>query len=223
MLSELPFVLVDDCVGRIGDRLVIQPPPRKLGPGRGTGRERNVIALPRIGLDKLDLPLCVVAKGRVGKVPGPGIDLPMGEGPPRARERVDEVPALRRLVAGQNLTDQAVGDIRRRLGWAATGRRKQCDVRIADDRDARLGLQVHPVDVLPEVELSEVRRGRTGVGRRIRAELRRVPIRPSVAQLVDAGWVSARAVERVSGEPRARGDRSRPLRECPQSLGTVRA
>src|SRR5580700_9793998 len=102
MLPELPFVLIDDRVGWIGDGLIIEPPPCKLGSGGGTGRERDVIALPRIRLAELDLPLRVVAKGRVSKVPGAGIDLPMGEGPPRTRERVDEVPALRRLVAGQN-------------------------------------------------------------------------------------------------------------------------
>src|SRR6516162_11534594 len=105
MFSELAFVLGDDCVGRIGDRLIVEPPPRKLGSRRGAGRERDVIALPRIRLDELDLPLRVVAKRRVREVTGAGIDLPMGEGPPRPRKVIDKVPTLRRLVAGQNLAD----------------------------------------------------------------------------------------------------------------------
>src|SRR6202047_2321922 len=129
MLSELAFVIV-------------QPPPHKLGSGRGAGRERDVISLPRVRLDELDLPLRVAAKARVREVPGAGIDLSMGEGPSRARERVDEVPALRRLVAGQNLADQALGDAGRRRGRTAAGRREQGGVRVADDRDAGLGLEV---------------------------------------------------------------------------------
>jgi len=123
----------------------------------------------------------------------------MREGPSGAGERVDEVPALRGLIAGQNFAHQTLGDVGCRPGRAAARRREEGDICITDDRDARLGLQVHSVDVLPKVELSEIRRGRTGVRRRIRAELCRVPIRPRVAELVDAGWVSARAVEGVSG------------------------
>ena len=106
MLPELVPVRVDDRVGGIGDHLVIQPPLGEFGPGEGAGRVRNAVALPRVRLAVLDLPLRVVAEGRVFQVPHAGVDLRVGEGPPRARQRVDEVPALRGLIAGQDLADR---------------------------------------------------------------------------------------------------------------------
>src|SRR6202030_2050304 len=84
MFSELGFVLSDDCIGRVGDLLVVQAPHRKLRSGRVAGCERYIIALPRVRLTELNLPLCVVAKCRIGEVPGPGINLSMSESPPRA-------------------------------------------------------------------------------------------------------------------------------------------
>ena len=108
-------------------------------------------------------------------------------------------------------------------GTVAAGRREQGQVRVADDRDARLGLQVHPVDVLAEVELAERRRGRAGVGRVGRAKLGRVPVRPGVPELVDPGRVAAGAVEGVRGVARSRGGRPGPLRERPQRVAAVHA
>lgn len=106
MLPELVPVRVDDRVGGIGDHLVIQPPLGEFGPGEGAGRVRNAVALPRVRLAVLDLPLGVVAEGRVFQVPHAGVDLRVGEGRPRARQGVDVVPAHRGLIAGEDLADR---------------------------------------------------------------------------------------------------------------------
>src|SRR5690242_6692696 len=115
MLSELTFVLGNNRVGWVCNSLIVEPPSRKLGPRRGAGGERNVVALPRIRLTEFDLPLRVVAERWVGDVAGPGIDLPVREGAPRAGERIDKIPALRRLISGQDFADEALGNFGRRF------------------------------------------------------------------------------------------------------------
>ena len=78
----------------------------------------DVVALPGVGLAELDLPLGVVTEGRVGQVARPRVQLGVGEGPLGAGQIVDEVPALRRLPARQDLVGQALGDVERRLRHA---------------------------------------------------------------------------------------------------------
>ena len=108
--------------------------------------------------------------------------------------------------------------LRGRPGDRRARRREQGQVRVADDRDARLGLQVHPVDVLAEVELAERRGGRPGVGRVGRAKLGRVPVRPGVPELVDPGRVAAGAVEGVRGVARSGGGRPGPCASARSAL-----
>src|SRR6516164_5669589 len=222
MFYELPLVLSYNCIDRICDLLIVKPPVHKLGPGRGAGSGRDGISLPRVRLTELDLPLRVVAEGRVREVPRTGIDLTVGEGPPRPGKRVYEVPALRCLIAGQNLADQAFGDVGRWHWRTAARRLEQGSIRITDDRDAGLGLQVKPVDVLSKMKLAESRGGWAGVCRGIGTELCRVPIRSRAAELVDTSGVSTCPVERVGSKACTGGYRSRPLRERSQPLRSVR-
>src|SRR4029453_9423144 len=62
MVSQHPLVARDHLVGRIRDLFVIEAPPRKVRTGESAGRERDVVALPRVGLHVLDLPLRVIAE-----------------------------------------------------------------------------------------------------------------------------------------------------------------
>ena len=121
-------------------------------------------------------------------------------------------------------------DIGRRPGRPSAGRREKRDVRVADDGDARLRFQIHPVDVLAEMELAGHRGRRTGIRRKIGMELRRVPRCPRGAELIDAGRVSAAAVvgiaerrRRSGAESRSRGDRTRSLGKSSQALRAVGA
>src|SRR5205823_557536 len=100
----------------------------------------------------------------------------------------------------------------------------------ADDGDARLRFQMHPVDVLAEMEFARHRGRRTGIRRKIGMELGRVPRCPRCAELIDTGRVSAAAVvgiavrwRRSGAESRSRGDRTRSLCKSPQALRGVRA
>src|SRR5260221_14276791 len=102
MVLELILVPGDDLVRRVGDQLVIEAPALRRCPGRRVGSEGNVVALPRVRLHVLDLPLRVVAEERVGEVSGTGIDLPVRKGARRARELIDVIPALPGLPAGQD-------------------------------------------------------------------------------------------------------------------------
>src|SRR4029450_3896112 len=99
----------------------------------------------------------------------------------------------------------------------------QRDVGVADDRDARLRLQVHPTDVLAEVKLAGDRGWRSGVGRSVRQKLAGIPRRPGAAKVGDASGIAARAIERVR-RPVSRG-RNGPwaLRQCTQSICTIHA
>ena len=73
------------------------------------------------------------------------------------------------------------------------------------------------------MELAKGREGGSGVGREGRAELRRVPVRPRVAEFIGTSGVPARAVEWIGGVTCGRGCRSRALRERPQPVTTVHA
>src|SRR5437762_3215945 len=222
MLSELTLVLGNDRVCRVRKCFIIKPPPRELGSRGRAGGKRDIVALPRIRLTEFDLPLREIAKRRVSEIARTGIDLPVSKGPSRACQRVDEVPALGRLVSSQNFADQALGDVGRCHRDGALGWREEGDVGVANDRDAGLGLQIQPVDILPEVELAEVRRGWTWVRRRVGAKLRWVPIRPtSIAEFVDPIRVSTHAVKRVVGEPGTARYRSRALSKRSQSLRRI--
>ena len=230
VLLQLILVGVDDPVGGIRDVLVVEAPPAELGAGRAARGKGDVVALPRVGVHVLDLPLRVVAEVRVDEVARARIDLRVREGTCGAGERIDEVPALRRLPPRQDFTAEALGDLPR---WARNASARRCeegDVRVADDRHAGLRLQVHPVDVLAEVELAGAGGGRSGVGRGVGAELPGIPRGPRAAQLIDAARVSARAVvgiaersRRAREEPGPCRDRPRPLRQRPQPLRVVGA
>src|SRR5215469_8141056 len=93
MLSQLSFVLGDDRIGRVCDRFIIESPSCELRSRRCTGCKSDVIALPRIRLAEFDLPLRIIAKCRVSRIAGTGVNLPVSKGPSRPRQRVDEVPA----------------------------------------------------------------------------------------------------------------------------------
>src|SRR6516165_1352994 len=73
------------------------------------------------------------------------------------------------------------------------------------------------------MELTEIRRGGTGIWRRVRAELHRAPIRPRIAELVDTSRIAAHTIEGVGHVTGARRYRSRPLRERSQPLRGIRA
>src|SRR6516162_4127298 len=94
VFSELTFVLSDDGIRRIGDRFIVQTPHCECVPGGRTSGKCDIVALPRIRLAELDLPLRIIAKGRISEISGTGINLPVGERARRARKRIDEVAAL---------------------------------------------------------------------------------------------------------------------------------
>src|SRR5258708_21850799 len=112
---------------------------------------------------------------------------------------MDEIPALRGLPAGQDLGLKAFGDVVVPGRGAAAGI-EEPEIRVADDGDARLRFEIHPVDVLAEVEFAEDGGGRTGVRGEVGVEephvefateeVCRVPRRPGAAELVDTGGVS---------------------------------
>src|SRR5260370_6675121 len=152
----------------------------------------------------------------------------------RPRQLIDEVPALRRLPAGQDLSLKAFSDVVI-PGRSATAGIEEAEIRVADDGHARLGLEVHPVGVLAEVEFPEDGGGRTGVRGRVGVEephvefateeVCRVPRRPRIADLVDTDRVSTsqsagggEAVVRVAGKPRGGGRRAPPLPESALAL-----
>ena len=157
----------------------------------------------------------------------------------RPRQLIDEIPALRRLPAGQDLSLKAFGDVVV-PGRGATAGIEEPEIRVADDGDARLGFEVHPIDVLAEVEFAEDGGGRTGVRGEVGVEeahvefateeVCRVPRRPGAAELVDTGGVSTPTVVGVAewrygdgSKPRGGGRRARPLRQRSQALSAVAA
>ena len=123
----------DDLVGGVSDRLIIEAPACKRQPGSGARRKRNVVALPRVRLHVLDLPLCVIAEQWVVNVSGSRIDLRMGERSRRPRQSIYEVPALRALPTCQRFADQAVVDVGRSTWHPSARGREQRDVRVAYD------------------------------------------------------------------------------------------
>ena len=175
-------------------------PASKRRARRSARREGDVVALPGVGLHVLDLPLRVIAKQRVGHVAGARIDLSVSKRTRRAGKLVDVIAALRGLPPGQDFAGQAVVNIVCRSGRASAGWREERDVGVADDRNAGLGLQVHPIDVLPQVELACLRERRAWVLGIIGEELRRVPRRPRTSELIDARRVPAGTVERIGSE-----------------------
>src|SRR5438067_2245883 len=147
----------------------------------------------------------------------------MGERTRRAGNLIDEIAALRRLPSGQDFADQAVMNVVGRYGRASPLWRKERDVGVADDGNAGLRLQVHPLDVLAQVELTCERRRRTRIFGEIRQEFARVPRRPRVSKLVGARRVSTGAVEWIDRESSKRRRRTRSLRKRAQALRTVGA
>ena len=140
MSLELILVGRNDLVGRVRDDFIVEAPTRERRAGRAARRERDVVALPRIRLHVVDLPLGVIAEEWICGVAGPGIDLPMRKRACRSGELVDEVSALPRLPSGENLAGEAFRN-GYRGSWCATTRwREQRDVRVADDRNTRLRL-----------------------------------------------------------------------------------
>ena len=82
----------------------------------------------------------------------------------------------------------------------ASGRSEERDVGVADDRNAGLGLQVHPIDVLAQVKLACQRERRAWILGKVGKELRGGPRRPRTSELIDARRVPAGAVEGIGGE-----------------------
>src|SRR5712692_4559693 len=152
VLLELLAVVADQLVGRISDLLVVEPPLLQLALGvvvelRGVG---DVVALPRVGMELLDLLL------HEAEVLPAGEDLPVRKQPRRTGDAVDPVPHRCGLVAGEvHRAERLVGAFRdARLG--AARRLEESQRRIAEDRDRHLAVEV---DVLDELHQVEVRAG----------------------------------------------------------------
>ena len=218
MILELVLVSGDDRVRWIRDHFIVEPPTRKGCSGRRARRKSDVVALPRVRLHVLDLPLRVIAKQRIDCVAVTRIDLSVSERTRRAGDRVDVVAALSGLPAGENFTQETVVNVVCSPGHTAPRWREQRNVGVTDDRNAGLGFEVHAVDVLTQMKFSLHGRRRPGVGRKVGTELCRIPGSPWTAELVEAGRISASAVVGIA-EGRCRGGaETRSGRHRPRTL-----
>ena len=99
VLLRLALVPGDDLVDGIRDEFVIELPDRHVAVRVvvGLGRVGDVVGLPRVRVEVVDLPLRVVAEDRVVQVSHPWIELAVGEHSRRAGDLVDPVPDGARL------------------------------------------------------------------------------------------------------------------------------
>src|SRR3989454_11189465 len=116
VLSELLLVPGDHLVDGIGDQLVVEPPPRHgaLGVEVELGRGGDVVALPRVWMERIDLPLRVVSIDGIVEVADAWIELPMRQHSRGASDLVDEVPDAGRHMPGEVLGAERLRDVPRR-------------------------------------------------------------------------------------------------------------
>ena len=194
MALELLLVAGDQLVGRVHDLLVVEPPAahRARRIVVGLGGEGDVVALPRVRMVLLDLPLHEL------EVRHPGVELAVGEHALRARDAVDEVADRRRLPGGEVHHLLRLGVVLRRPPLRIAGR-KDAEGGGAEQPDRDLAVEVDVLDEAAEVQRFAVDR---------HAGALRVEHRPGLAELVDLAF----ELERILLEVRAR-HRRRALHE----------
>ena len=204
MLLELLLVARDQLVGRVDDLLVVEPPAphRAVRIVVGLGGERDVVALPGIGMVLLDLPLHEL------EVRHAGIELAVREHALRARDAVDEV-ADRRGLARREVHDLLrLGVVHRRAALRVAGR-EDAERGGAEQPDRDLAVEVDVLDEAAEVQRFAVDRLAGAPG---------VEHRPRPAELVDLAF----GLERVLLERRSRR-RRRALHEGEEHVRPVLA
>src|SRR5216684_491612 len=192
MGRELLAVVTDQLEARVRDLLVVEPPLLQLALGivvelRGVG---DVVALPRVGMELVDLLL------HEAQVLPAREDLPVREQPRRAGDGVDPVPHGRGLVAGEVHRGERLVDAARDARLGAARRLEQAERRIAQDRDRHLAVEIDILDELYEVEVR--------AGDRRLAE-RRIPRAPGTPELIGQALGVERILVEAGGRSRVTG------------------